>query len=242
MTNVVMLNNVDHHDLRVIGTPGAAWGEGVDQIAVLPTEYEAAQRDYPLLLRRDGAGAFEAVALLGLDPGENLFLDGGRWSGGYVPALLARGPFSIGLHDRGGGDSEAMIHVDLDDPRVGREGGEPLFLSHGGNAPALIRLSEVLRTVYEGHEGQAAMFAAFEAAGLIEPVRLEITLDETLRYDLLDYHTIGTAPLSALTGAALEGLHRQGFLAAAIHLASSLGNVERLIARKNQRRGAAAAT
>lgn len=234
--NIVLLNPVDHHDLHIVPEHGAAWRDAVNQIPVLPTEFEAAQRDFPIVFRRDVYGEFQSIALLGLDTDENLFLDGTRWTSRHRPALLARGPFSIGLHERDDGEREPMIHVDLDDPRVTRDRGVPLFRPHGGNSDTLDRVTELLRTIHVGHAAQAPMFAAFADAGLIRPVRLEIQLDETLRYDLVDFHTIDTTVLGALDGASLERLHRAGFLALAFHAVASLGNIERLIALKNSKR------
>lgn len=237
--NIVLLNPVDHHDLHVLPERGAAWGDAVNQIPVLPTEFEAVQRDFPIVFRRDAQGAFQALALLGLDADENLFLDGARWTARHVPALLARGPFSIGLQAREHGEPEPMIHIDLDDPRVTRDRGVPLFRPHGGNSAMLDRMTELLRAIHIGHAAQAPMFAAFADAGLIEPVRLEVQLDDTLRYDLVDFHTIGGAALAALDAVALEKLHRAGFLALAFHVVASLGNIERLIALKNRKRASA---
>jgi hypothetical protein len=87
---------------------------------VLPTEFEAVQREYPILLRKDPSGDYQAVALLGLDRDENLFLEGENWRGTrYVPAVQQRGAFSIALQDSGdGSEPTPMIHVDLDHPRV----------------------------------------------------------------------------------------------------------------------------
>src|SRR5687768_5250686 len=94
--NRVLLNNVDHRDLRVITRRGAEFGDAVNQVMVFPTEFEAAQREYPILFRRDAEGVLRPVAVLGLTRGENLFLAGeGEWRASYVPALLSRGPFSI---------------------------------------------------------------------------------------------------------------------------------------------------
>jgi hypothetical protein len=46
-------------------------------VLVFPTEFEALQREYPILFRRGRQRRLQAVALLGLDRDENLFLDGG---------------------------------------------------------------------------------------------------------------------------------------------------------------------
>lgn len=233
MTNRVLLNNIDHHDLRVRLGYGSAFGHAVNQVPVFPTEFEEVQRDYPIVLRRDDSG-YRAFALLGLDRDENLFLENENWDARYVPALLQRGPFSVGQPQPETG-GEPTIHVDLDDPRVGREAGQPLFLEHGGNAPFLDHIAAVLRAIYVGHEVSAPMFAAWDALGLIDPVKLEIEIGDGRRYDVPDCYTIEQARLAGLDGAGLETLHRDDFLRPAIWAASSLRNIGRLIDRKTRR-------
>lgn len=45
MTDIVLLNNIDHAQLRVAQGYGAAFGDAVNQALVFPTEFEALQRD-----------------------------------------------------------------------------------------------------------------------------------------------------------------------------------------------------
>ena len=241
MTNYQLLNNIDHHDLRVITRHAAEFGDAVNQVLVFPTEFEEVQREYPILIRRNPEGGYHAVALLGLDRDENLFLDEAGWDARYVPALQQRGPFLIGMREQdfdGELRMEPMIHVDLDHPRIGKGEGEPVFLPQGGNAPHLERVSAALRVIHVGSEVSGPMFAAFEAEALIEPVAIEILLDDAQRYVVPDAFTIGAERLAALDGAALERLHRGGFLRAAFHIAASLANVQRLADRKNRRQPA----
>lgn len=241
--NRVLLNNVDHHDLRVVLGHGAAFGDAINQSLIFPTEFEAAQRDYPILFRKDSEGRFQAVVILGLDRDENLFLDEARWPDRYIPAVQQRGPFLIGFREREEGGErlrEPMIHVDLDHPRIGHGEGEPVFLPQGGHSPYLDHVTRVLRTIHDGLEMIEPMFAAFEEEGLIEPLLLQISLDETTRYDLPDFYTIGAERLAQLDGAALERLHRAGYLRMAFMVAASLANVSQLIERKNRKRAAGA--
>lgn len=237
MTNKVTLNNVDHHDLRVRPHFAAEHGDAVNIALLFPTELLDAAREYPILLRRNDQGMFFAVALLGFDRDENLFLDGTAWSARYVPAAHRRGPFSIVMQPRDDG-AEPMIHVDLDDPRVGRDEGEPLFKPHGGNTPYLNHIAETLRIIHLGIEVAPAAYAALGEAGLIQPVKLELKLGEDRQYDLEDFFTIDQEALAGLDGAALERLNRAGFLALAFAVTSSLGNIGPLIERKNRKRGA----
>jgi hypothetical protein len=241
MTNRVLLNNVDHHDVRVRTGHGAAFGDAINQITIFPTEYEELQREYPILFRRDPNGAYYSVALLGLDRDENLFLGRDGWQGRYVPALLQRGPFSIGVSGQGPNGEplgEPMIHIDLDDPRVSRSEGQPVFLPQGGNSPYLDHIASVLRAIFAGIEVNKTIFAAFEQFDLIEPVTIEIQLSDTRQYNVPDCYTISQERLMRLDGAALEQLHRADYLRAAMWVVSSLRNVSRLIDIKNAREAA----
>jgi hypothetical protein len=239
MTRTVLLNNVDHRDLRLAPRHGAGFGDSVNQMLVFPTEFEELQREYPIFFLKGADGGFQAVALLGLDRDENLFLEGEAWQARYVPAVQARGPFSIALQEREAGP-EPMIHVDLDDPRIGTDDGIPLFLPQGGQSPLLDHVGAVLRSIYVGLEISGPMFAAFAELELIEPVTVEILLSDVDRYDLPDYHAVSEERLAALGGADLERLNRAGFLRAAFLAAASLANVRRLIDLKNRKTGAGA--
>lgn len=239
--NRVLLNNIDHADLRVIASHGVAYGDAINQTLVLPTEFEAVQREYPILIRKDAGGAYQAVALLGLDRDENLFLDGNGWNARYIPAVQRRGPFSIALQrDEPDAEPRPMIHVDLDHPRVSRDQGERLFLPAGGAAPYLQSVNRTLSLIHEGLEVAGPMFAAFDELGLIEPIDIEIKLDDQTSYDLPDVFTLAPDRLAAVTGADLERLHQSGLLRAAWALIASMGNIENLIARKTRKRASSA--
>lgn len=231
----VLLNNVDHHDLRVITRAGAEYGDAINQVLVFPTEFESVQREYPIVFRREAGGALRPVALLGLAREENLFLDGeGGWRSGYIPALQQRGPFSIAAPDTA--DGEPMIRIDLDHPRISRSEGTQIFLPQGGNSPYLQQITDVLRTIYVGHHLLEPMIEAFQSTSLLCPVNLEARVSETEIYAVSDVFTIDRERLAALTADELAALHGGGFLQAAFLAAASLGNIQKLAdlkARKN---------
>lgn len=242
MTNTALLNNIDHQDLKVITGHSAAFGDNINQALIFPTEFGEIQREYPIFFRKDSNGDYQSVALLGFDKGENLFLAENGWRARYIPAIQRRGPFLIGLRQKqvdGELQTEPMIHVDLDHPRVSRTEGESLFLDHGGNSPYLEHIAHILRVIHQGADIAKPMFAAFEEAGLIEPVSVEIKLNDREKYKLTDYHSIGAEKFAQLDGARLELLHKAGFLQAAFLVLSSLGNVHRLIDTKNRKQAAA---
>ncbi len=237
MTQVVLLDNVEHHDLRLITRSSPDLGDRVNLVLVVPTEFAEVQREYPILFRRSENGGFQAFALLGFEKDENLYLDDDGWHARYIPAMQARGPFRIGFRQQDGqGRGEPMIMVDLDHPRISRTEGDPLFLPHGGNAPAFERAVETLRTLHSGIEASDTMFAVFAEAGLLAPVEINIQFDETARYTLPDFFSISEDALSQLDGETLQRLNQSGFLTLAYCALLSKGNLARLINLKAQRR------
>jgi hypothetical protein len=235
-----MLNNIQHKNLRVITRAGAQFGDNLGTVLTFPTEYADVQRDYPIFFRKDPAsGEYSSVALLGLQKDENLYLEGDRWDAGYVPGVIARGPFLIGFQERNEGGElrqEPVIHVDLDHPRVNEAEGERVFLEHGGNSRYLENVGAILKGIGEGLEVSKAMFAAFSALELIEPLKLEIKLDDETQYALLGLHTLNQQKLRNLGQDDVFKLHRSGFLQGAYLVLASLNNVGRLVERKQRRK------
>ena len=232
MSKMAPLDNVRHAALRLRRGHGARFGEAVNQVAVFASEFAAVQREYPILFARLPDGQLQALAILGFDRDENLFLDGERWDAAYVPALLRRGPFAVG-----GGNGEATVHVDLAHPRVAAEDedGEPVFKPHGGDAPALEAAVEALRALHAGTAAGPTMTALFDELGLVESVRLEVQLAEHSTIDFDGYLAVTQDKIDRLDGVALARLSEAGLLDVAVFAAASLGTMPRLIARKQRK-------
>jgi hypothetical protein len=239
MARYELLNNVAHKDLRIVTRFGREFGDEIGMVAAFPTEFAELQREYPIFFRKDGEGGqWQAVALLGFDQKENLFLQDGRWSASYLPGAVARGPFLIGFQEQridGELRREPVIHVDVEHPRIGHGEGEAVFLPHGGNSPYLEHISSVLRGIRDGVEGGAAMFAEFDALGLIQPMKLDLQLDERHRVSLAGLHGIDRERLAALDAGSLHRLHRAGYLEGAYLMQASMQNLRRLMAEKQRR-------
>jgi hypothetical protein len=233
----VLLDNVAHHDLRVITGHSATFGDAVNQVRVYPNEFAEIQREYPIFFRRDAEGSFYAIALLGFDRDENLFLNGEGWNARYVPAEQERGPFLLGLREGADGEGPMML-VEPSHPRLSRSVGEPLFLPHGGNAPVLEHYLQVLRTLHGGLGLNDEVFAAWLEAGILAPVKVDVQIDDATGYDIPDLFSISGEALAGLDGAVLASLNESGYLGMAFHVLASLGNMPHLIALKNRKRGA----
>lgn len=240
MSNVVLLDNVEHAHLKVKAERGEAFGDHINQVLVFPNEFRALQREYPIVFRKDAAGEMQAVALLGFERDENLFLDDGVWHARYMPAVQARGPFSIGVKNpqaSDAADAAPVIRIDMDNPAVGPDDGHPLFLQHGGYSPYLESIIGILETLHSGVPFSKAFFAALEDEKLIEPATLEVKISDSMQYSVPDVYSINEQQFQALASGNLERLHRAGLLAPCVWAMSSLDNISALVERKLRRGG-----
>lgn len=231
MARTVLLNNVDHQDLRVSMRRCAEYGDDVSFAVTFPAEFRDLLAHYPIVFQKLASGlGFEPVALLGLEEGRNLFLGPEGWQAGHVPLAIERLPFYIGRE----GD-ELLVHVDLDHPRVGAPDGEAVFLPHGGSSELLQRATSVLLAIHQGLESTPAFVAALLEHELLEPFTLETEGPDGAPLRLTRFYTVHEERLRALPGAALEALSRAGHLQAAYMALASLSQLRPLIERHHRR-------
>ena len=90
-----------------------------------------------------------------------------------------------------------------------------------------------------GIESTKAFIETLSSHDLIEPAQFNITFadGEQKRYEGM--YTVNDEKLGQLTGDSLQQLHKRGYLQACHLLLASLGQVQRLIGLKNERRSAA---
>jgi hypothetical protein len=203
----------------------------------VPDEFRRVQDDYAILFRLDiERDSFTALAMFGFENGENLYLEGNRWDAGYLPLAIDIQPFLIGGAP---GSADRQVHVDMASPRVVANGGEGMrvFDDEGRPTPYLESIAEKLGALDAGYQASADFFAALRRHNLLEPLTLEITLDDGSINRLVGFHTIDEARLSELDAATLGELSEADHLMPIFMAVASLGRLRDLIARKNRRNG-----
>lgn len=238
-----LLNSVDHADLRVITDRGARFGDEVMQVMVFPFEFRNVQGSYPILFQTDRDGNHYPIALLGFEDGENLYLDEPGWKVPYIPAMLRREPFLVGLKDAQTETGETrqarLLSLDTNHPRISLDEGEALFQPLGGYTPFLEEQSALLEQLHDGLEHCRSFVTALRAHGLIEALTLDIALNDGSRNQLIGFSGIDEEMLRQLKGEVLQQWSEQGFLMPIFMMLASMSNVRTLIELKNQRVGAA---
>jgi SapC len=227
MTQIVPLNTETHRSLRVDGRASAAYGDNQRFVAVTIKEFPLLVVHYPILFSKDAqTGQFYCGAMLGFDDGENLFLEEWAEREFYRPLNLQRGPFYAHGPD---------LAIDLDHPRVGAEGGKPLFCEQGEPSPYLKSIIWAFQDLKPGVEMTKMFIARLLELKLIEPVDVEVQFDDGTRRKCMGLYTINQEVLSRLPDEVVVELFRRGYLRLMHLMIASLKQVPVLARKRNSR-------
>lgn len=234
MSNHQILNPADHSALRIRTEAGAALGDGVSASLAVPAEFQRLACEYPILFQFDRErSSYSALALFGFEQGENLFIVGDRWEAACKPLAMAVQPFLVGRSQSGEGP--AQVHVDMSHPRISNgPNGAAVFGDQGQPSPYLAEIVEMIGALDEGYRASGDFFAALARYDLFEPFSMDVTLANGAMHRMVGYHLINEDRLAALEPSVLAELHGAGHLAPIYMAIASLGNLGKLVRRKNR--------
>lgn len=169
----VVLDREQHKGLRV-QNGNARFASKNQAVPLLVTEFPEACLEYPIVFSKGQDGQWLALALTGLSPDSNAFVDAkGAWNARYVPASVRRYPFILAE----GANDQLSLAADLSAPQLGKEG-EPLF-DERGEPTELAR--NVMKLLGE-FQGQAKLTEAvakkLEEAQLLNQQNLQVRLGD----------------------------------------------------------------
>ncbi len=227
MTQIVPLNKETHRALIVDGRAAAAYGDNRHFVRVIVKEFPQLLVHYPILFsKHPQTGEFYCGAMLGFDEGENLFLEEWTEREIYRPLSLQRGPFYSQGPD---------LAIDLDDPRVGAPGGQQLFTEQGHPTRYLQSIIWAFQDLNPGLEMTKLFISRLLELKLIEPVDVEIELDDRTTRTCVGLYTIDQEVLSRLPDEIVVELFRRGYLRLIHYMIASLKQVPVLARKKNTR-------
>jgi len=223
---VVALSSVHHAALRIRSADDHGHARGLHMASVMQAEIVRAAAIYPIVFVEDAqADLFRPVALFGLEPGDNAFVDAlGQWHASYIPAVVRGYPFA--LVRTGKGDRHALC-IDRDSERVSEIDGTPLFDAEGRPTPALEEARAYFARLRQMQLVTDAYVRALEKRNLLTPLSLRAQR-EGRAVELQGCFVVNEARLDALSLESLAELRSRGWLAATYAQIASLHQLERL--------------
>jgi hypothetical protein len=179
------------------------------------------------------------AAVLGLQPGVNLFVAAdGRWTAGYVPALLRSRPFAL-LPVQ---DGRKVLCVDEEAAQVSARQespeAQPFFGGDAKLAPGLQQFLTFLSKVDNNRELTVKASAALESHKLVVPWEVKLEGDKGTTRSVEGLYRVDEAALIALPDEAFLELRRTGALPIAYAQLISMAQMAALGQRAGARRAA----
>ncbi len=232
MSQYEVLNKEKHRHIRIRSGYGAALGDSVMYVTTFPMEFRDIQSCYPILFTKDPkTGGFFAVAILGFDADQNLFLQEDRWDASYVPAAAQRQPFLLAT---GADNDNPVVSLHLDHPRVSQNDGEALFDDKGDATEFLNQKIAILDKLHRGLQHNDGFVSALLEHELLEQITLDLTFNDGDKKSLQGFYSIAEERLYQLKGDVLETLNQAGYLQPIFMAVASLSRMRDVIERRNR--------
>ncbi len=231
----------DTHRRLALAVPWSDWSiaDGLNSVFLAIGEFQDACHDFPILFIRTGDAEpadYAPIAVMGLAPQENLFVDGGSWRSRYDPVVLRCYPFGIARLD---GDRYAVcidagwdgLRPEGDGERLFDDAGEPTAFTQGIQRQLEAFEVDIERTRRAGHR--------LAELGLLREMRFDGTLGDGSKVGVDGFFAVDEAKVRDLPDDAVLALHREGLMALIHAHWFSLGHMRRLLEWRQQRLAAA---
>lgn len=227
------LDGKKHGNLRVMQGQDFAYVSQMHTVPLSAIEFMPLARHCPIIFAGDEQ--IQPVALMGLRPKENLFVEeNGRWTTGcYIPAILRRAPFVL-MQESKGGKAGVSLSLDVESPLISETEGTPLFKD--GKPTPLVAKMATFAAAYSKEQARTRVFVdALKAQNMLVERKMEITLATGQKISFTGIRVIDEDRLRHLDDAITLDWFKRGWINLAVAQILSLGNMGRLHHRANQR-------
>ncbi|MEM0912447.1 MAG: SapC family protein [Pseudomonadota bacterium] len=223
------LDRAKHADLKVTLQPDFSFASNTHLAAATIREYAQLANVLPVVFIRDPQSQnVHSVAMLGLEPGSNLFWVEDKWLGPHIPLNIQRYPFDI----RPDGD-KLGIFVD-ESSSMFTEDGERLFTENGEPSELLVKRQQFLSELANSEVQNQRFIKQLTELDLLEEIHLKVRYVSGNTRNVTGILTINEKRLLDLDDEKVLALHKAGFLGACYSSMLSLGQLNRLVELSNK--------
>jgi hypothetical protein len=179
------------------------------------SEFPRASHDFPIVFVSSNQGeTFGAVALTGLQAGQNLFVGAdGNWDrSAYMPAYVRRYPFCMARVNREDGTQQDERVVCVAQQAVDGQNGEALFDGQGAAMPRWVEMEKLLREYEADLLRSGEMCALLKEYDLLEPFSMQAALGEGGAMQLGGMHRVREQKLATLKVDQFRTLLKKGMM------------------------------
>jgi hypothetical protein len=235
---VVPVNKERHAAKKIRLTTDFQFASRFHVAYVTAHEFARAASIYPIVFLEDKENdEFRPVALMGLDAGENLFVDAaGQWDAPYIPAIIRRYPFALSKADEA---DRYVVCVDEASDLLSDTDGAPMFDEAGNPTQVIDNVKRYLGELQQMDLMTKAFSQFMVQNNLLTPLNMRVNAANQVR-NITGCYVINEERLNNFTDAKFLEVRQKGYLPAVYAHLISLSQIERLAALKKRRADALA--
>lgn len=228
----VLLRRDEHSELTIAESPHHyRFASAAQTVIIASAEFFNICRQCPIIFAGNDDGQIIPLALMGLEKGENLFIDAsGRWLGEYIPAYVRRYPF-ITTED---GTGKMVVCFDQSYDGFNRDGGVPLFEA-GEPSAKMKEIVSFLNQFYLWMKQTDQIGDVLTKLDLLRQMTARVDLADGRSLSLKGMLVVSETRLTQLPDTDIVRLFRNGMLGFINAHLLSLRNLNTLLARKAAR-------
>lgn len=236
---VVPVNKEVHAKTRIKEIGSFEFASKFHIAYVTMQEFPRAAAIFPIVFLEDKEkDEFRPVVLLGLNAGQNLFVDGdGKWQASYVPAIIRRYPFALTPR---GNDGQYIVCIDEESSLVSTTEGNPLFDEKGEPTQVIENVKRYLSELQQMDTLTRGFSSFLKEQNMFTPLNLRVR-DNAKVKNISGCYVINEERLNNLSDQTFLDIKNKRYLPAIYAHLISLAQTERLVKLQEEASAPAAA-
>ena len=232
-TSIRPLSFEHHNQIKIKHATDYQHAKNQQVVPLIVHEFARASAEMPIVfVKNSETGEFQAVALLGLSPNENLFYSADKWLSPYLPALITHHPFALMPTEND--ENQLQMVLKEDSHLVSKSTGDTLFDEKGNETEYLTKRKNALGRYFENSHITTAFTQQLNDIALLSKQNLSLDLNgEKIAID--GVYLVDEKALNALSDKDFLELRQKGFLAPIYSHLSSLHQLSRLAKLKTEK-------
>jgi len=224
--SIVAISKELHSNKKVKELASFDFASKLNVASIMVHEFSKAASIYPIVFIEDKENdKFRAVVLLGLEEGENLFVQDGKWMASYVPSIIRRYPFVLAQTED---EDKFTICIDEESGLISDTEGQ-LILDENGEPQELIeKVKKYLSELQQMEKFTDSFCSYLKENNMFTPLNMKVKFKNEIK-NINGAYVVNEDRLNAISDEKyLEFKNKQYIPAIYAHL-GSLSQIERLL-------------
>ncbi|MGI9210881.1 MAG: SapC family protein [Methylococcaceae bacterium] len=229
---VVPVNKDRHAGKKIKQTADFSFASQFHIAYVTVHEFARVAAIYPVVFTEDKEhDQFRPVVLMGLEAGENLFIDAeGKWQASYIPAIIRRYPFAL---SQVGEDDSFVVCVDEDSDLLSDTEGSPLFDEQGEPTQIIENVKRYLAELQQMDVMTREFCKFLTEHNMLTPLNMRVRHDGMVK-SISGCYVINEERFNNLSDDLFLEIRNKRYLPAMYAQLISLAQIERLVMLKDE--------